>query len=115
MIRFKTINTKDEEVNRLQDAVEEAFKPLTSSTLIEARLISRQVLTAGKVNIIEHLLPNAYQTYVLAASSAPCSLFTSSVVNNMKNKVLMLDCIIFNTSTGLWSQSGQVIVDILVV
>jgi hypothetical protein len=71
---FNTINFKDTEISRFQDAVSGSLSPVLSSPLAKVSLITGVVLAAGD-NIVNHLFGATPQFWFVVDKDAAADIF----------------------------------------
>jgi hypothetical protein len=81
MRSFKTIQLKDESVNRFQDNVKDAIDPLLRLPIIDGLLLENIPLTAGSANQISHKLGRVPRMWILADQSTNANVWRTEWTN----------------------------------
>ena len=88
---FRRINTQNQELMRVQDAVTESFNVLNAALLTEARLLTGISLVSGSPTAVEHGLGRPVQGWLLADADTSAQVWRPvSAPVDAPNKLLFL-------------------------
>jgi hypothetical protein len=80
---FKKINVEDQELNRVQDAVKDAFSRLSNSPLSGASIVGPVHLVAGSPNVVATLLNRAALGYIVIGRDTNAPVWNGLIGTNL--------------------------------
>lgn len=89
---FKTLNTNVPDLNRVQDNVSNAFKPLFKNPLLYGVFVKDVSLDSSGTTQVNHGLNKNVSGYLVTRMSASSNVWDSQETNNLKTKTLALNC-----------------------
>lgn len=98
---FKKIQADDATINKLQENVDEFLLPITNSAIIDGILLTGVVLTTGTTNQVEHKLQRPPLGWIIVRQRANASIWDSQDSNNLKGRLLFLECSA-NVTVDIW-------------
>lgn len=81
---FKQINTNDQNLQLIQDAVSSALRPIQSSPFVGGVLLTGVVLAAG-TNAIQHTLGRTPTVWVICDTNAAQTVYRTSWTTSLIN------------------------------
>lgn len=99
MKKFNQFFTKDDNLNRIQKNIEEAFQPLLSNEVIDGNLLENVSLVSGSVNVIKHGLDRKYRGWIVVDKNANANIYSST--SNVPEKTLLLNTTL-NCVVSIW-------------
>lgn len=100
MIRaFQRIRTTNAVLEKLQSNVENSFRPLNASQIIDGNLIEDVALRASAPRTINHLLGRSYRGWIVVRRNADCVIWESPT-SNMKQELILNT--IADVTVSLW-------------
>ena len=91
---FQRVDTTDSSVRELQYRLEETFKPLTDSSIVDGRLIENVSLASGSTVKVAHKLGRSIVGYIVVGKNAAQHVYDENL-----NK-LDLDTFLHLTASG---------------
>ena len=98
---YKKVYTDDELLNRLQDNIEQTFKPLINSAIGDGQVIKSVYLAASTDTLVDHKLGREAIGYIVVKKDAAAVVFDKPNVNAAKNRFLTLNSTV-NVTVDLW-------------
>ncbi len=87
---FRLLGVSDAVLSRIQDAVAQAFAPLTRNLLLDSNFVTDVTLTSGADNLISHGLGRAYEGFIVTKCTADTRVWISSSANTSPDKYINL-------------------------
>lgn len=82
--KFERVSTDDSTLNRIQERVEDAFLPVTSSSILDGKIINNVELASGTTSIISHNLGRAIKGYIVISKMQLSMFMTPSLQTVIK-------------------------------
>lgn len=89
VVKFSQINTKDYELNRVQNNVGAAFESISNTPTLGGNLLQQVSLVTG-TNIINHKLGRNLVGWQLTRQRGAASIYDNQDTNTMQNLTLIL-------------------------
>ena len=81
LAKFKTFNTQNIEVNRLQDNVADGFNPVLNALILDYNIVEKQALTVGD-NVVNHKLGRAPIGWFIIRKRGPGNFYDKQDSNS---------------------------------
>lgn len=101
MRHLQKIQTDDPVLGRLQDAIANAYDPLTEASIVNGRHIAGIALTTGGATLVDHKLGRKPLGYIPVLKSADCRIWDNQATNLMPERTLALQTSA-NVIVSLW-------------
>ena len=88
--KFERVSTDDSTLNRIQERVEDAFLPVTSSSILDGKIINNVELASGTTSIISHNLGRAIKGYIVISKNAAQHVYDTQSSNSNQDRFLHL-------------------------
>ena len=72
---FRKLVTRDPDLLKVQENVEQAIKPLLQSIVVSGQVLKSVTVSAGSNNLVEHGLGREIQGYIVIKRSANSTVF----------------------------------------
>ena len=90
MQKFLKLQTKNEELNRVQGNVEVSLNPIIDVPILNGVLVSNVGILSGSDTYISHKLGRRYRGFLEAGKTAEAIIWESGTANNNKERVAIL-------------------------
>jgi hypothetical protein len=88
--KFKTFNSQDIEINRLQDNVGDGFNTVLNAGILDYNIVSNQVLAVGD-NIVNHKLGRAVIGWFIIRKRGPGNFYDKQDSNPTPTKNIVIN------------------------
>lgn len=85
---LKRINTKDSELNRIQDNVDQELSSLQSMPMVGGNVLTGVALTGGSITAVPHKLQRTAQYWILLGQDSNSNVWVTSI----DTKYLYVSC-----------------------
>lgn len=98
---LKFVAFDEPKLERFQQNVDEALRPLIQANILDGRLLRSVSLITGQANLVEHKLGRAPQGWLVIRSRAQATVWDLQDSNELPSKTLDLRCSA-NVTVDLW-------------
>lgn len=98
---YKKVYTDDDTLNAVQNNVEQTFRALLLSEIVDGNLIEDVFLPASTETLVEHKLGRELRGYIVVKRNAGSNIFDKQDVNIASDRFLILDTNVAVT-VSLW-------------
>jgi hypothetical protein len=88
--KFKTFNSANIELNRLQDNVADGFNGVLSASILDFNIVQSQDLAVGD-NVVNHKLGRAPLGWIIIRKRGPGNFYDKQDTNTIPNKTIVIN------------------------
>ena len=90
MRAFKTINVGDQDLQRVQENTDNAFRQFLRNALLDSAFLETIDLVTGQDNVINHTLNRPLRGWFPVRKSAEATLWDTQAINTLPSRTLVL-------------------------
>lgn len=88
--KFKSFNSSNMEINRLQDNVADGFNPVLNSPILDSVIVSNVVLSVGD-NVVNHKLGRPPLGWIIIRKRAAGNFYDKQDTNTIPNRTIVIN------------------------
>ncbi len=89
---FRKLGSESREMQKVQQSVQEAIKPVRDSKILDGVLLTNVSLTSGVTNNIEHRLNRKPFGFIVVRKRGAADIWDSQDSNQLANRTFALEC-----------------------
>lgn len=90
LAKFKTFNTQNVEMNRLQDNIADGFGPVLTAEILDFNIVKSQVLAIGD-NVVDHRLGRAPIGWFVVRKRGPGNFYDKQDTNPTPTRNIVIN------------------------
>jgi len=87
---FQRLVTEDQELNRVQQNMAEALRPVLTAAVLDGRLVEDVALATGQDNVVNHGLGRAVRGWLVVRQNAQADLWDTQASNAVPGRTLLM-------------------------